>query len=46
MCDAVGLKVLNLKRIKIGNVNLGNLKKGDFRFLTKEEILKLKSSTK
>ena len=28
MCDAVGLKVLNLKRIKIGNVNLGNLKKG------------------
>lgn len=46
MCDAVGLKILNLKRIKIGNVNLGNLKKGDFRFLTKEEILKLKSSTK
>lgn len=46
MCDAVGLKVLNLKRIKIGNINLGNLKKGDFRFLTKNEILKLKNSTK
>ena len=33
MCDAVGLKVLGLKRIRIGNVRLGRLPEGQWRFL-------------
>lgn len=38
MCEAVLLKVKNLKRIQIGNLKLGNLKLGKYRFLTENEI--------
>ena len=33
MCEAVGLRVLGLKRVRIGNVRLGKLEEGRWRFL-------------
>ena len=33
MCDAVGLEVLGLKRVRIGAVRLGSLQEGKWRFL-------------
>lgn len=44
MCEKVDLKVLKLKRIAIGTINLGNLKVGTWRRLTKEQIDYLKVS--
>lgn len=41
MCEAVDLRVLNLKRVKIGNLNLGNLKIGKYKFLDKDMINKI-----
>lgn len=38
MCDAVGLKVLSLRRIAIGEVTLGTLPVGQWRFLTQDEV--------
>ncbi len=38
MCEAVGLKVLALRRIAIGDVKLGNLPVGKWRFLTTDEV--------
>ena len=38
MCAAVGLKVVNLKRVSIGVVKIGNLKEGEYRSLTKSEV--------
>ncbi len=43
MFEAVGKEVVFLKRISIGKLNLGELKKGKFRELTAEEINYLKS---
>jgi len=37
MCDAVEINLLNLKRIKIGNIELGKLQTGKYRYLTEEE---------
>ena len=37
MCEALGYRVTELTRIRIGNVRLGNLPEGAFRELTKEE---------
>ena len=37
MCDIVGLKVLGLKRVRIGQVKLGNLPEGQWRYLCPEE---------
>ena len=37
MCEAVGLKVLGLKRVRIGRVSLGNLPPGQWRYLLPEE---------
>jgi len=37
MCEAVGLKVLGLKRTRIGRVNLGNLPTGQWRYLRPDE---------
>lgn len=37
MCESVGINLLNLKRVKIGNVELGNLQTGKYRYLTEEE---------
>lgn len=38
MCEAVGYKVLALHRSKIGNLNVKDLKIGEWRYLTKKEI--------
>ena len=35
MCNAVGLNVINLKRTKIGNLNLGKLKLGSYKYFDK-----------
>lgn len=37
MCDIVGLKVLGLKRVRIGQVMLGDLPVGQWRYLSSEE---------
>ncbi|MGE5651600.1 pseudouridine synthase [Noviherbaspirillum sp. UKPF54] len=37
MCEAVGLKVLGLKRVRIGRVALGNLPPGQWRYLENDE---------
>ena len=37
MCEAVGLKVIGLKRIRIGRVVLGNLPEGQWRYLGADE---------
>ena len=38
MCAAAGLKVINLKRIKEGCVELADLKPGQWRYLTESEV--------
>ena len=38
MCEAVGLKVERLTRIAIGDITIGNLKKGAYRRLTQKEV--------
>jgi 23S rRNA pseudouridine2604 synthase len=37
MCDMVGLKVLGLKRVRIGQVRLGDLPDGQWRYLKADE---------
>ncbi len=37
MCEAVGLKVLGLKRVRIGRVTLGDLPTGQWRYLRADE---------
>ena len=41
MCSALGHDVKNLKRISIGSLKLSNLKKGEWRYLTKDEVIYL-----
>ncbi|MCR4943294.1 MAG: rRNA pseudouridine synthase [Clostridium sp.] len=38
MCSAVGHEVLALKRVQIGEIKLGYLKRGEYRDLTKAEL--------
>ena len=38
MCEAVGLPVIKLTRVSVGNVILGNLPKGKWRHLTDAEV--------
>lgn len=38
MCEAVGLQVKILKRVRIMNIQLGDLARGKWRYLTEEEI--------
>ena len=38
MCEAVGLKVIKLQRVQIGNLELGTLPTGKYRHLTKQEV--------
>ncbi|MEK7575814.1 MAG: pseudouridine synthase [Patescibacteria group bacterium] len=45
MASAMQLTTISLKRIRIGNINLGNLKSGKHRPLTQEEISKLKQKS-
>jgi 23S rRNA pseudouridine2605 synthase len=42
MCDAINHPVISLQRISIGNINLGQLPLGKWRYLTSSEILFLK----
>jgi 23S rRNA pseudouridine2605 synthase len=42
MCDAIGHPVVSLKRIAVGPVKLGELKRGQWRYLTDEEIKSLR----
>ena len=41
MCEAVGLKVMRLKRIEIAGVKMGGLKLGDWRELSEREMTRL-----
>lgn len=38
MCDAINHPVMTLKRISVGNLKIGDLKLGRWRFLTESEI--------
>ena len=46
MCEAVGLELIRLKRIAIGDVRLGMLPQGKWRDLTEQEIRSLYSNAK
>lgn len=46
MFEAVGHRVLKLKRISVGKVKLGNLKPGQWRHLSEREINGLRGKTK
>lgn len=37
MCEAVGLKVTGLKRVRVGNLKLGKLPEGQWRFLEEDD---------
>lgn len=37
MCELVGLKVIGLKRVRIGQITLGNLPEGQWRYLHEHE---------
>ncbi len=39
MCEAVGLRVTGLKRVRIGNIRLGKLPEGQWRFIEDDESL-------
>lgn len=43
MCRALDYHVMKLKRVRIMNIRLGNLERGQYRELTDEEVEKLKS---
>lgn len=43
MCEACGYYVRTLKRIRVMNIELGDLKKGEYRELTTEEAERLRS---
>ena len=43
MCDAIKHPVATLKRVGTGNIELGDLKKGAYRYLTDREVAYLKS---
>lgn len=45
MCDYLGYNVVTLQRIRIMNVKLGNLKIGQYRYLTKQELIELTNLT-
>lgn len=46
MCEAVGLKVLQLKRVRIGGINLGKLPIGKWRYLQESESFEASSHHK
>ena len=43
MCGVLGLNVLDLKRVAMGEVKLGDLEAGKYRYLTEEELGRLRS---
>jgi 23S rRNA pseudouridine2605 synthase len=46
MCSAVGLEVINLKRVSIGTLTLGKLREGEWRYLSDDELKYLKDNLK
>ena len=46
MCEACGVRVTFLKRVRVANIKLGDLSVGEYRELTKEEILELRREVK
>lgn len=42
MCEQVGLEITYLRRIAIGNIEIGDLRAGQWRWLTKEQVEFLK----
>ena len=38
MCQKIGFEVIVLKRLRIADILLNDLKEGDFQYLTKDEI--------
>ncbi|WP_099203265.1 pseudouridine synthase [Miniphocaeibacter massiliensis] len=42
MFEHIGCKVIDLYRVKIGNINIGNLKEGKYRNLSSKEVSYLK----
>jgi pseudouridine synthase len=42
MCKAVGHRVLKLRRVEFGGIGLGNLKPGQYRLLSDNEVAKLR----
>lgn len=43
MCEKIGHPVIALKRVHIGKISLGNLKRGEWRYLREDEVNYLKS---
>lgn len=43
MCSAIGHEVISLTRIRIGEIGLGTLKTGQWRFLTEAEVKYIKT---
>jgi 23S rRNA pseudouridine2605 synthase len=41
MCEAVSLSVVRLKRIRYGNLSIGTLRTGQFRYLSEAEAREL-----
>ena len=46
MCEAFSYQVLRLKRVRIMNIRLGDLKPGAYRKVTEEEWKELKKLTR
>lgn len=46
MCQTQKLNILSLKRIAIGELELGNLAPGQWRYLTRSQIMYLKNNSK
>lgn len=44
MCDAMGLTILQLSRVRQGPIRIGQLAKGEWRHLTEKEICDLKAA--
>ena len=42
MCEAAGMQVTRLRRVKEGNLSLGDLPLGKWRYLTAEEVAQMK----
>jgi 23S rRNA pseudouridine2604 synthase len=45
MCNALGFKVIDLKRIRVMNIKLGNLQEGSYRNVSDSEISQLISNS-
>ena len=46
MCEECGYSVVSLKRRRIMSVHLGNLNEGQWRYLTKDELVAINDAIK